>query len=296
MPNSILVPLDGSVLAEHALPYALSWAGHADAREIVLARVTAPTPGVMTSMEEHCLEYLEGVAASLRRLTSIPCRCLVRTGRPNEALLGLIESEQPALLAMTSHGFSGWKKLLLGSVAQLLARRATCPVLIVRGTAAQSTGRPDLTWRPTFEPVLVPVDSTRSAERALLYCSLRGHLTTRLVLMRATDARFGFDPQDEPARKALIAQITQDLGRLRERFQAQIADLETEIQEDHAAEAILRSAAMHKTGLIVMAASSRPLLERTLLGSTVEKILHHSECPVLMLPSEASIAAPAPTP
>jgi nucleotide-binding universal stress UspA family protein len=136
----ILVPLDGSELAEQALPHAIA---HAEqfGSEIVLIRVLEPlqdhtmlrTAGKraerLTSDLAH--EHLERLAASVDE-RGIPVQVAVIEGRPYVEIVKFAEANQADLIVMTTRGQSGISRWLLGSVTDRVARGATVPVLLVQ--------------------------------------------------------------------------------------------------------------------------------------------------------------------
>jgi nucleotide-binding universal stress UspA family protein len=148
MYQRIVVPVDGSELAERAIPHAVALARLAHA-PIVLVRVidavrmapvdalaAAPAfPYRLNFAEEtrQAQAYVETIAAGLLAdgLT-VQTRCEV-----GGAVDGILAATQPAdLIVMSSHGRGGWRRVLLGSVAEALLHRAPVPVLVVRNEAA----------------------------------------------------------------------------------------------------------------------------------------------------------------
>jgi nucleotide-binding universal stress UspA family protein len=145
--NTILIPLDGSELAEAALPAATAIAKHADpVGELVLVRVApdlwfgdAFTPeqaeGFQARMKHDCQTYLDGVAERLRK-ENLCVTVLVASGEPVEQILEVATIAQADLVAIATHGRSGLQRLMLGSVADKVIHRASIPVLLVRPTEA----------------------------------------------------------------------------------------------------------------------------------------------------------------
>ena len=149
----ILIPLDGSPLAEKALEVAepLALAG---GLEILLLRVVPPAPPLldegrmlMTADEVIAMErreageYLAMVAVGLRA-RGLQVRRLLRVGDPARAILAAAEAEGVALIAMATHGRGGLGRLLFGSVTAAVVEASPIPVLIVRpGQAAATRAR-----------------------------------------------------------------------------------------------------------------------------------------------------------
>jgi nucleotide-binding universal stress UspA family protein len=149
----VLVPLDGSPLAEIVLPIASRFASALGTR-VHLTEVLSPVPrgiavGVGVGIDEWGLgeevvestreEAAAALAAISRRLQDDGAAVTtdLSIGFPQEHLLATIEREEAAVVAMATHGRSGFKRALLGSVADHVVRHAPCPVLLV-GPAASS--------------------------------------------------------------------------------------------------------------------------------------------------------------
>ena len=144
MLRRILVPLDGSELAEAALPVAARLARTAGGA-ILLARVIrAPAeyeaslaatdtwiPPARPEERDEAAAYLTGLSG-WEVLAGIPTEIHIHPGPVAPLLLRLIRDEQVDTVVMTSHGRSGLSRLLMGSVATAVARESTAPVLVAR--------------------------------------------------------------------------------------------------------------------------------------------------------------------
>jgi nucleotide-binding universal stress UspA family protein len=144
--NHILIPLDGSVLAECALPPAIAIGHLADARITLLRAVergyqpfghAAEKDRNQVRHDENeqrildAARYLEKIAARLR-LESPRVEKIVLEGEADGAILQESTARKVDLIAMATHGRGGIKRLLLGSVADKVIRSATTPVLAYR--------------------------------------------------------------------------------------------------------------------------------------------------------------------
>lgn len=146
MYKRVLVPLDGSPLAESIIPFLIEIAGPLD-MSIVLLRVLEPVPiavveGVRQTMVDisearvrDAEAYLASVAATLK-LRGISASYQVRTGRPDLRIVEAARDVSADLVAMSTHGRSGLGRLLFGSVAEQVLRHSEVPVFMMRHTAA----------------------------------------------------------------------------------------------------------------------------------------------------------------
>jgi len=140
--STILVPLDGSSLAEAALPKALELAEASDARLILLRAAQAHTlPGVdptnaQVKVVREAEEYLARVADRLADLGFKTVECSVWYDSAPYAIVEAARLYNADLIVMTTHGRSGLGRLILGSVAQSVLRGTTTPILLLRAPEA----------------------------------------------------------------------------------------------------------------------------------------------------------------
>jgi nucleotide-binding universal stress UspA family protein len=139
--NRILLPLDGSPLAEQALPHAIAIA-ECFQSELILLQVLIPLPRSPVTEEAAILraeeakailvhEYLESVAAKVQD-QSIKMQVIAIEGRPHFQILQYAEINQVDMIVMCSRGQSGLSRWMIGSVADRVMRGANMPVLLVR--------------------------------------------------------------------------------------------------------------------------------------------------------------------
>ena len=148
----VLVPVDGSPGAEGIIPFILDIAGPLD-MEIVLVRVVtpavmlhpdAPAPAAVVedvaARETEAVDYLSSIAAEVRG-RGVRVQVRVRTGSPVQEILAAARECAADLIAMTTHGRSGLRRLVFGSVAEAVLRLADIPILMMRLTAADAEAR-----------------------------------------------------------------------------------------------------------------------------------------------------------
>jgi nucleotide-binding universal stress UspA family protein len=151
----ILVPVDGSLLAEEVLPHVVSLARrYGAAVELVRAYypppsllaasaasslpgtgpVLDPTPFIAAGKQEADL-YLERVAERLEA-AGVAVEPRRVDGAPGESVVDAAREQGADLIAMTTHGRGGLGRLVMGSVADYVLQHAPCPVLLIRATGA----------------------------------------------------------------------------------------------------------------------------------------------------------------
>ncbi|NJM42262.1 MAG: universal stress protein [Anaerolineae bacterium] len=150
--SKILIPLDGSGLAEAILPEAEVLAKDFGA-EIILLRAHTPqvfpyltdNPYALADITRYEMEsarsYLDDVAARVRA-RGLSVKALLGEGRAADVILDTAEAVQADLIAMTTHGRSGVGRWLLGSTADAVVHAANVPVLLSRGLVRQHAQSP----------------------------------------------------------------------------------------------------------------------------------------------------------
>ena len=144
--TSMIVPLDGSPLAEEALPHAVALA-KAMLLNVILVKVTPSSADYVQGMEYpfphyddllkgvdvEAEEYLKDAGERVRREPGLMVEERLLHGNPGEAIVEFAQGLSENLVAMSTHGRSGVGRWVLGSVADRVIRQAGDPVLVIRG-------------------------------------------------------------------------------------------------------------------------------------------------------------------
>lgn len=157
MYQDVLVPTDGSDCAAHAVDHTLEVAADHDATVHALFVVDS-TPGTeawadvagvpargdrqVPLLSERGREVVESVAERARN-RGIDVVTDVREGRPHEGILGYVDENGVDLVVMGTHGRSGVRRFLLGSVTEAVVRGTRVPVLCVTGEASTAVDEPE---------------------------------------------------------------------------------------------------------------------------------------------------------
>ncbi|HLZ26827.1 MAG TPA: universal stress protein [Chloroflexota bacterium] len=292
MLRTILVPLDGSRLAERALEYATAIAVPTAAR-LILMRTVAETEA------RHAAErYLNDTAFGLRQ-RGFDCDTATPVGSAADWIVAEAESREVDLVAMSTHGRTGPGRWLFGSIAESVV--ASCQVPVLVGRAWQPIRRaPLLTQRPTL---LVPLDGSAFAESALWpACRLADDLGGELVLLRvearATDVlrdEFGrtiayLDQQDKQARELAADYLNRAANGVRTQWPG--LPVHTDTRLGTPAACIAEAAISTQAAMVFMATHGRTGLQRTVMGSVAGQVLEHGTTPLVLLrPAAAATAA-----
>lgn len=280
MPRAaILVPLDGSRLAETSLLYlpALTPLGSFD---VELIHVDDPeAEHELGGLVWDANAYLRKTAASLTEKIGLPIKCLGPKATPYAAILAEAENAWVSMVLTTTHGLSGFERWRIGSVADKVIRGAPCPTLVVG---------PSTRGAPTaFTRILVPLDGSKLAEEALPVAKILAEkLNASVLLVRAVTPRTvpdeiaGTVGADVIESYELLASEYLEEARL-ELEPSQAVD--TAAVTGPAAEVILARAVDEPCDLIVMTSHGRHGLVRFALGSVTQRVLEASPAPVLIV-------------
>jgi nucleotide-binding universal stress UspA family protein len=288
MLSTMLVPLDGSPLAEQALAVAERLA-HAVSGRLVLVRAVQvfTFPGVdardaQVAASGEAQEYLDSHASRLTG-SGLAVETAVPYGEAATEILDEIGLHKADLIVMATHGRTGAGRWLYGSVADEILRRAPLPVMLVPPGAAHAL--------PVDRPpnILVALDGSKLAEAALTPASeLAVRLGAEVMLLRVVSlptygvyAEAGeylpFDP--DPELKDAQHYLADVAGRLRPavgqvRIRANVGD---------PAPLIAQAALEEKADLICMATHGRGGVARLVLGSVTTDVLRRANVPLLVV-------------
>lgn len=305
MIRTILVPLDGSRLAEQALPTARRLATRTDAA-VALVRIVptgpyvqAPLPAHRATVEEAA-EFLRGAARSLSSDGVTVHTAVYRDGPVAEAILRAATAQGADLIVMSTHGRSGLRRVVLGSVAERVLQATTLPLVLVRGYP-----RPGFQREGAYCRILVPLDGTPPAESALRYVA--GEAFARdaelLLLYSGQPARAPVAPgvlRDGPeqACERIGQESAGERAAARQYLGATTrAHLDRQAWHVHGdpATAILDFADDQDIELIALATHGRTGLGRLTHGSVATHVVHHADVPVLLLRESRAAASAGPS-
>jgi nucleotide-binding universal stress UspA family protein len=289
MPKLILVPLDGSPLAERALPYAEAIARQARATVLLVRMLALPAatalaePGGVLLPEARA--YLRGHADRLAA-RGLDADARVIHADAAEGILQEAASREATLIVMATHGRTGLGRLLFGSVAETVLRGTTAPLLLVRAWE-EGIAPPSISAHPR---VLVPLDGSPFAEEALpVAVSMALALGGQLVLLHAVSpveaiifSEYAYASWPE-SREARLADGRAYLDSLVARGAAGGCQVRCDVRLVVPALAIAEAARDHNAALVVMATHGRGALGRLVLGGVAHATLTHTRVPLLLV-------------
>jgi len=304
--KTLLVPLDGSALAEQSLGQA---AAIARATGAAIDLVTVHQPPAQdgygdaprddrSRSDEH--RYLETVASELAAGGSIRVSHSMLAGDPEEMIARRASDIEADLIVITSHGRTGFSRTWFGSVADGLVRRGPAPVLILRPIAGDARRA---AAHHLFNHVLIPLDGSALATEILPTATeLARCSNARITLLGVVQpiASSAYDPMtllphpflfpDDSITKSLVAGATKDVKALCNRLAAggaESVDADVVVAEN-VAHGIVEFARSHDVDLVAISTHGRGT-SRYFVGSVADKVLRASGLPILL---RRSVPAP----
>jgi nucleotide-binding universal stress UspA family protein len=181
----LLVPLDGSALAECVLPHVIAFARSFNAEVTLLRVLAAPPAGIPVDAFDWQLDmaaaqaYVDSVAVRLQ-VAGVPSTTVVRAGQPTNSVLDFVRNQQVDLVVLSSHGEGGEMDSNLGSIVQNILQRSNISGLLVRADQPVQVEEPELRYRR----LLVPLDGSLRATHVLPFVTaLARRYDSRLLLV-----------------------------------------------------------------------------------------------------------------
>jgi nucleotide-binding universal stress UspA family protein len=272
--RKVLVPLDGSELAERALPYACRLAG-------TLGRLVLIRAAGEREPRDDVRTYLDAVAARLQQ-GGAATEWHVYYGSASGAIGNEAALQRADTVVMSTHGRSGVQRLVCGSVAEQVLHEAEVPVLLVpaRANTAWDAG--------SGRRIVIPLDGSALAEAALEPAIvLAGRLRAALLLVGVVQpldlVAAGYDAlaaiELEPRENQVSAYLESVAAGLRQRG-LRVATL---AEVGQPAVVIARLAAQAETAAVAIATHGRRGLAQLVLGSVTSDLVRHATAPLLVV-------------
>jgi len=279
--STILFATDFSPSSEAAFPYALSLAHCYDSKVIVahavpiepLVGITpVPAPADLDfdwqDAKQGMLKYID-----TRDFEGLRHEFLVERGYPPSIITNLIEHEHVDLVVIGTHGRKGLSKLFMGSVAEQIFRKATCPVLTV---GPVSELNPKKIWQPAC--IILATDFSPGSVHALPYAiALAEETRAELVLLHAAPL-IPWEQQSE-----MEIHYQKRLEEMIPPTPQPSCKIDCAVRFDLAAPAILSVASDRQAHLIVMGVHHTPLpaVDSHVPWTTTCEVISEAHCPVL---------------
>jgi nucleotide-binding universal stress UspA family protein len=305
MYNRMLVPLDGSELAERALSYAKELAIHLGS-EVILINVRMPAEN--PDEPEHRF-YISKMAAAteqdIKKSPALPPGQKVKVEsaiigspglltHPAEEIVDYAEKENVSLIVMATHGRTGISRWTLGDTANKVARASKCPVLLIRANT-------DVPKSVHLDKILVTLDGSKQSESVLPYIeNLASKLKTKISLLNIVEPPYhiysyseGMDyyggggivrvPYTEEEIKPLKLVAEKYVKNVSDKLMTEGIKTSYELRTGSAGEEIIKAEEEIHPDIVAMSTHGHSGFGRWEHGSIADKVLHHGKTPLLLV-------------
>jgi nucleotide-binding universal stress UspA family protein len=274
MYRRMLVPLDGSELAEVVFPYIKELAARLEI-DVILLQVAGPVLGQFGPMRRAYIDrVIEIVGREIREIQSdigtrletkpIEVRGELVEGYPAEVILRYAEENEVDLIALATHGYSGLKRWGIGSVASKVLSASKIPIWLIRAGITEE--KPYDEWPSTT--LLVPLDGSELAESVLPHIEIlakqRSTKPVEVVLLRVAES---------PTMPSYFGPQLKNSD----------VSVRSEVLEGKTSDEIINFATKNPFTIIVMATHGRSGLGRLVYGSVAATLLNSVTCPILLI-------------
>ncbi|MFC1941619.1 universal stress protein [Chloroflexota bacterium] len=276
--NKIIVPLDGSPLAETALPFAEELAGKAGSEIVLLT--------VLQSEETHEYKKHQAYATKIINLTrrhiekyveksgsqAVSVGTATRVGNPAEGILDYVSKGGLNLIVMATHGRSGISRWAVGSIADKVVRASTRqPLMLIRAKG----GHPDIRAKRILKRALVPLDGSTRSEAVFPWIrEIAQSLRMEVTLLQVVPGTNHTLANAETYLQSCCSQLN-DQGIL----------AGYEVRVGAAAEQIIDVADELATDIVAMSTRGQDSINLWPIGSTTQKVLLGGNTPLLLVKS-----------
>jgi nucleotide-binding universal stress UspA family protein len=285
MIGTVILPLDGSNLAERAIPYAEAVAERSGAP---LLLVHAAKIGATTAETAEARDYLRSIGSKLPGRVQME----LLPGDPAETIITIAGEVPDPAIVMSTHGRSGVRRWVTGSVADQVVRTAGHPVLLVR--AGQ-----EVPEELGLHSILLPLDGTTSAETAIGYAAeLARMFESQIHVVRVVDTPSAYamlsrhmeaavtgDILDEII-QSMLREATEYVEKVATDLRQQGIRVKSVVLEGYPGEQLVEYERREFFQLVVMATAGRSGVSRIVFGSVAERMLKLGRRPVMMIRPE----------
>ena len=305
MYDRILVPLDGSPLAEQVLPYVTRISLGLGIPVHLLQIFPSPSEaladprhgrygtGISAGIHDESIDYLNSV---LSKTAGMEITSEAHEGDAVSRIIDAAEKSPASLLAMSTHGRSGVTRWLMGSMTDRVLHATKNPMLIVHG---RQEGEPEPDTN--LETIIVPVDGSSLSEQVIPdVAALAKAMNLKVILLRVVATAEEFSAQTgyqrvegmlgihfssfEEMATEVGDQASAYLQGLEEKLREQgVASVEHRVVRGAAAHVIMDVAQETPDSLVAMTTHGRSGPARWTMGSVTDRVVRHSGDPVLVV-------------
>jgi len=291
--KNIICTTDFSELSNQAIPFGIALAREFGSKLYICHVIGPPATAlygeILIDPAEQRKEALEFVQEQLGKIMSphaVEWEPLIAVGHIADEIKGLVEERAADLVITATHGRSGIKRLILGSVSARLIRTLPCPILVIPGPDQPAAAIKTRDFK--FNRILVGCDFSAVSSLALQYgLSIAQEFQSELHLIHVieppvyrnfyrlkTETNNDFEPD-------LKDYLNEKLNKLIPEEARNWCRPQTILLEGKADEQLVDYAESNQIDLIVLGVRGQNLVEKLIVGSTTERVIGRAACPVL---------------
>ena len=285
--KKILVPLDGSELAEKALPYTKAIAKLKNS-QVTLFAVSVTTPG---SRRTRLLKTYMDVSANSLKTKGIKVSTAIAYGNVADEIIEYADKNKVELIVISTHGYSGIKRWMLGSVTQKVLYGTCTPVLLIKSKSPEIS-------EVKLKKILLPIDGSPFSESTFPYVEeLAKKSNAEVILVEVSESPVVPSYGDRPInptwgkyRDTLWTELHQHSSEYLEKVKSDLLKKGLNIKSQavkskvgETALKIMKLANKEKVDMVVIATHGRTGISRWVYGSVANRIVQESVQPVLLI-------------
>jgi nucleotide-binding universal stress UspA family protein len=278
MYKKVVIPLDGSPLAEVAMPYAEEVAGKMGCEIVLLSVLSSDEPEEYQNNHKYTSTMIDTTRRQVEKYLGdkgnkgIKIGAATRVGNPAEGILDYVDKGHMCLLVMATHGRSGVGRWAVGSVADKVVRATMRqPLLLIRAKGAH----PDVRAKRILKKALVPLDGSTESESVIPYLNeVAQSLQMELTLLRVISKNNGN-----------FADADAYLQGWCRRFKENGITAGYEVRPGSPAEQIIDLADEFASDMVAMSTRGQTAINLWSLGSVAQKVLLGGNTPLLLIRS-----------
>jgi nucleotide-binding universal stress UspA family protein len=298
--NRILCATDFSDFSNHAIPYGIALAREFKAKlyvshviDLSSAAIYGEAVFALEEQQSRMTSYAQKEMTQLMGQETLDWEPLITVGNPANEIARLAADKQVDIAIAASHGRSGLKRLILGSVTERLMRTLPCPLWVVRSPEPGFVT--DASQAIQIKKILVGCDFSPDSSLAFEYgLSLAQEFQAELHLAHVVEPPLYEDlvkPSEsgETFGRQLRKTMQEKLGAMVPEEAQTWCNPVTALLAGQPHEELAKYAVVNGMDLIVLGVRGHSLVETLFVGSTTDRVLRNSPCPVLSVQQKAHV-------
>ena len=293
MYDKILVPLDGSELAEVSLPYAEELAARLGSHITLIYLSRSEKDPSFSRRKEYLDKVLDSTKGEMDKLLEKPGEetkigSAVLVGHAAEEIVKYADKEDMGLIVIATHGRSGIKQWAMGSVASKIITATRRPVMLIRAKEAS----PDIRKMGTIKRLLLPMDGSKESESILPHAlEIASNFNPEVVMFQAislayptyTADAFAYVTYSDQQMDAMKSSALDYLEKVGNSFREKGIEVKSDVRFGSTADEVINYADEIGADFVAMTTHGRSGIGRWLFGSTTVRVMKGGNTNLLLV-------------